>query len=393
MRPDTPPERQSWPLPALITLSAAVCLSVTTEMLPTGLLPAMSRDLQVTPARLGLLVTAYALMVALFAAPLGLATARLPRRGLISATLTGYGLSNAVMAISTNYPMALAARLVGGVTHGIFWAMLAGYAARMVSPSRVGRAVAITSAGGTVAMLVGVPAGTALGVAIGWRLAFAVLAGLSLVLVLVGRRLLPDLSGSSASAPIRMSQVIRMPGLPAIIGTTATTMLGFFAFFTYVAPFLQHAGLSEAAVGPALLAYGLVGAIGLTLAGLFVDRRPHAAMVVALAALTAALTVLALPGNSIAVAVVATASTGFALGALPIFLQAATLRAAPGAADAASALNASAFNVGIGGGALLGAVTIDGWGAAALPAVAAVLALFGLLTVAVGRRTPAPVTS
>ena len=97
-------DRPQWPLPLLLTLSAGVCLSVTTELLPTGVLPAMSRELGVTEGTLGLLVTAYALMVALFAAPLAMATARFPRRTLLVATLLGYSASNLVMVVSTVYP-------------------------------------------------------------------------------------------------------------------------------------------------------------------------------------------------------------------------------------------------------------------------------------------------
>jgi predicted MFS family arabinose efflux permease len=102
----------------LITLSVGVCLSVTTELLPTGLLPGMSRDLDVSEGTLGLLVTAYAVMVAVLAAPLAIATARFARRTLMLAILVGYTVSNLAMVVSSVYAIALGARLVGGVMHG-----------------------------------------------------------------------------------------------------------------------------------------------------------------------------------------------------------------------------------------------------------------------------------
>ncbi len=364
-------------------------VSVTTELLPTGLLPGMSRDLHVSAGRLGLLVTAYALMVALLAAPIGLATARYGRRGMLALALAGYAVCNAITAVSDAYPLTLLGRVSGGLSHGLFWGMLAGYAGRMVSPDRVGRAVTIASAGGTAAVLLGVPAGTALGVVVGWRAVFGGFAVIAAVLTVVGARMLPAVPGTAPGARVRMKDVVRIPGLLAVVSATAVIMLGHFSFITYIAPFLSRAGVTEAGLGPALLGYGAAGALGLLIAGVVVDQRLRPAMVVSAALLAGtfiALTAANVIGISTAVAVVGASASGFALGGLPVFLQAATLRVAPGAAEAASALNASAFNIGIGGGALLGGLTVDHWGTAALPAVAGTLTLLGLAVVVVGRR-------
>jgi predicted MFS family arabinose efflux permease len=373
-------------------LSAAVFVSVTTELLPTGLLPGMSRDLHVSAGQLGLLVTAYALMVAVLAAPIGLATARYGRRGMLALSLAGYAICNAITAISDTYALTVLGRVIGGLSHGLFWGMLAGYAGRIVSPDRVGRAVTIAAAGGTAAVLVGVPAGTALGVLVGWRAVFGGFAVIALMLTLIGARLLPAVPGTPPGAGVRMKDVVRIPGLLAVISVTAVIMLGHFSFITYIAPFLTRAGVSEVGLGPALLGYGAAGGLGLLVAGVVVDRRLRPAMLVSAALLAGTFIALATAnviGVSTAVAVVGAAASGFALGGLPVFLQAATLRVAPGAAEAASALNASAFNIGIGGGALLGGLTVDHWGAAALPAVAGTLTALGLAVVIASRRVGA----
>jgi predicted MFS family arabinose efflux permease len=373
-------------------LSAAVFVSVTTELLPTGLLPGMSRDLHVSAGQLGLLVTAYALMVAVLAAPIGLATARYGRRGMLALALAGYAICNAITAISDTYALTVLGRVIGGLSHGLFWGMLASYAGRMVSPDRVGRAVTIAAAGGTAAVLLGVPAGTALGVLVGWRAVFGGFAVTAVMLTLVGARLLPAVPGTPPGAGVRMKDVVRIPGLLAVISVTAVIMLGHFSFITYIAPFLTRAGVSEVGLGPALLGYGAAGGLGLLVAGVVVDRRLRPAMLVSAALLAGTFIALATAnviGVSTAVAVVGAAASGFALGGLPVFLQAATLRVAPGAAEAASALNASAFNIGIGGGALLGGLTVDHWGAAALPAVAGTLTALGLGVVIASRRVGA----
>jgi predicted MFS family arabinose efflux permease len=263
----------------------------------------------------------------------------------------------------------------------------------MVTPDRVGRAVTIASAGGTAAVLLGVPAGTAIGVSFGWRPAFGGFAVVCLALALIGARLLPAIPGASRGTAMRMREVIRLPGLRAVVLATGVIMLGHFSFITYVAPYLTNAGVAETGLGPALLGYGAAGAVGLLIAGLVVDQRLRSAMKAstALLAITfAALATAGLIGLTTPLAIAGAAVTGFALGSLPVFLQAATLRAAPGAAEAASALNASAFNIGIGGGALLGGLTVDRWGPAYLPFVAGVLVGVGLLVVAFGRRVGAP---
>jgi MFS transporter, DHA1 family, inner membrane transport protein len=393
--PPAPPVTRAapWPLGSLLLLTAAVFVSVTTELLPTGLLPAMSRDLGVSAGRVGLLVTAYALMVAVLAAPIGMAAARHGRRTVLTVALMGYAVCNAITAVSDTYPLTVAGRVIGGLSHGLFWGMLAGYAGRMVSPDRVGRAVTIASAGGTAAVLLGVPAGTAIGVSVGWRPVFGGFAVVALALALIGARLLPAIPGAARGSAMRMRDVIRLPGLRAVVAATGLIMLGHFSFITYVAPYLTSAGVAESRLGPALLGYGAAGAVGLLVAGLVVDQRLRPAMkanAVLLAVTFAALAIAGAIGLTTPLAIAGAAVTGFALGGLPVFLQAATLRAAPGAAEAASALNASAFNIGIGGGALLGGLTVDQWGPGYLPIAAGGLVGVGLLVISFSRRVGAP---
>ncbi|NUR71763.1 MAG: MFS transporter [Hamadaea sp.] len=383
--------RAPWPLASLLLLAGGTFLSVTTEMLPMGLLSSISHDLRVSESSVGLLVTGYALMVALFAAPLGRLTARLPRRALFVGTLMAYAGSNVAMAASVSYPIATVARLAGGLTHGVFWAMVAGYVARLVPPERLGRAVTVVFTGGTVAVLVGVPLGTGLGVAVGWRASFLLLAAATAVIALVASRLLPAMPGESSADETSLFRVLRTPSVAVVAVTTALTMLGYFAFYTYISPFLQASGVAETSLGPALFGYGVAGAVGLFLAGLLVDRRPRLAMLTGGSLLTAALAYLSIAPDGAVFAVAGLMVAGLALNGLAVLVQAAILRAAPPqAGDTASALNASAFNLGIGGGALLGGQVLAAAGTGALPMVAATLTAAGLIGVLYGRRDGFP---
>jgi predicted MFS family arabinose efflux permease len=355
----------------------------------------MSRELGVSEGTVGLLVTAYALMVAFFAAPLAMATAAVRRRRLLCLTMLGYSVSNAVMALSPSYAMALVARVAGGAMHGLFWGMLGGYVARMVAPERVGRALTMTSAGGVISTLLVVPAGTALSAVLGWRGSFALLTALGLVATGVAWRILPDLSGRAAADGHRRLAVLRSPGLVGLVTTTAAVILGHFSFYTYIAPFLLRAGVPEDRIGLALLLYGATGAVGLLSAGLVIDRHLRVAMIVAMVVLASSYALLGLVTTITGLAVAVASVTGLVLGALPIFMQAAVIRIAPRAAETASALNASAFNTGIAGGALLGGLVVDHVGISALPWLAAVLCLAGTAAMVRDRRVGliAPATS
>ena len=176
--PGTPTSRPTsaepgLPFSGLLALSAAAFTAVLTELLPAGLLPRMAPDLGVSEARVGFLVTGYAVASFLAAIPLTAALRGLPRRPVLIGALLGFAAANAVTALSSSYGLTFAARLVAGAMGGTLWAMLVGYAARMVPAERRGRAIAIVLAGITLALSLGLPAGTALADALGWRAAFA----------------------------------------------------------------------------------------------------------------------------------------------------------------------------------------------------------------------------
>ncbi|GAA4377692.1 MFS transporter [Agromyces bauzanensis] len=387
------------PWPGLVVLAAGVFLSITIEMLPTGLLPGMSEGLGVAEPFVGLLVSAFAFAVVVTSTPLTALTSRMPRHGLLVAVLAVLGLTTLASALVPEYWMLVAIRVVGGIAHGLFWALVAAYAARLVPDQQIGRAVSVTLGGGTLALVAGVPATTMLGHVIGWRPVFAIVGALTLVGGLLVWRFLPPVLGEhgETASRFRRGDVALGPVL-LVSAVTAVTMLGQYAVFTYVAPLITEVvGLDVGAVGPLLFVYGVAGAAGLALAGSRLAARPMRALVIAMGLVSASLVVLGLAPGAWP-SIVAFAVWGVAFGAIPPLLQTRLLRVAPaGHRDAASALYTTAFNIGIGGGALLGAVLFDRLGVAALPfAYAAVLALLmiGLAREAFGAtRQPGSTTA
>ncbi|MGR0319132.1 MFS transporter [Agromyces sp. ZXT2-3] len=397
------------PWRALVALAAAVFLSITIEMLPTGLLPEMSADLGVGAPLVGLLVSVFAFTVVVTSTPLTALLRRMPRRTLITVVLVVLGLSTAASALAPDYGQLVAIRIVGGVAHGLFWALVGAYPARLVAERNLGRAVSVVLGGGTLALIAGVPLATALGQAVGWRWAFGVVAVLTLAGAAVVRAVLPadaasarpgthDVAAGStptssrgAIAPGAASAAIdadgpvasrSMRGVVAVSIVTAVVMIGQYAALTYVAPLLTDVvGASPAAVAPLLFASGLAGAVGLLVAGSPIARDSVRALVGAMLLLAIALVVIAAePG--LWPAIIAYTVWGFAFGAIPPLLQTRLLQAAPpDRRDAASALYTTAFNVGIGGGALIGAVLFDAVGIGAVPVAYAVLLIVAMLVV------------
>jgi len=366
-------------------LAAGVFLSITIEMLPTGLLPEMSEDLGVAGPFIGLLMSVFAFAVVITSTPLTALTSRMPRHGVLVGVLVVLGLTTLASAFAPEYWMLVAVRVAGGVAHGLFWAIVAAYASRLVPDGQIGRAVSVTLGGGTLALVAGVPATTVLGQLVGWRPVFAIVAGLTLVGALVVWRFLPPVAveAGATAARFRRGDVALGP-VALVCGVTAVTMLGQYAVFTYVAPLIVDVvGLGPGAVGPMLLLYGITGAIGLVVAGSPLARRPVAAMLVAMATAAIALVVLGLAPGAVP-SLVAFAVWGLAFGAIPPLLYTRLLQATdPRQRDAAGALYTTAFNVGIGGGALVGAVLFERIGVQGLPFLyAAMLAV--VATVLVG---------
>ena len=391
------PVSPKFPWTGLIALAAATFLSVTSEMIPTGLLPDMSASLGVSEAQIGLLVTVFAFTVVVTSAPLTALTRRWPRHGLLIGILVVLGISNALTAIAPDYAFVVGSRVLGGVAHGMFWSIVGAYAGHLVPKEQIGRAVSITLGGGTLAFVFGVPLGTFAGHLFGWRLSFGLLAALMAVGALVVAKLLPtverDADARGERSHGRAAARPRDRTIPAVVMVcliAAVTMVGHYAFYTFVVPFLtgpMH--IPAGGVGGLLFVYGIAGAVGLVLAGSLLGPRPQLGLVLALLVTGAAVAALAVLAGRPIPALIAFLLWGLAFGALPPLLQTRMLHTSSAAfRDTASALYTTSFNIGIGGGALVGSLVFAAGGLMLLPwCYVALLVVSLALVVVVGRMT------
>jgi predicted MFS family arabinose efflux permease len=368
----------------LLTLSAATFVAITTEMLPVGLLPQMSRATGASEATLGLLVTVYALTVVVLALPMTVGTRRLPRKGLLISTVLAYTAGNLLVAVAPGLVLLFTGRVVAGAAHALFFALVSAYAGRLVPSHLVGRAIAVTFAGTSLGYVFGVPLATSVGDAVGWRVAFAALAAGAGLLALVMTTLLPRTDRAPASGG--PSRAHWRSGLVAVGAVNIVLFLGQYVFYTYVSPYLIDRGLAESSVGSVLLLFGAAGLIGLWLAGLVIDRRPRAGLLAAIAIMAVSVAVLALPLDVLAVTLVAGSTWSLGFGAIPSFLITAAVRTASVSPDVAGAVVNATSNLGIATGAAAGGLVLVHAGLDLLPVMAVVLLLAGLAVVAVSRQ-------
>ena len=379
MLPDT------FPWWGLLALATAAFTDVVTDLLPAGLLPQMSSALHVPEARVGLLVSAFAIASALAAIPVTALLRGLPRRPVLISVLAGFALLNAVTAVSGWYPLTFAARLLAGVMGGTLWSMLAGYAARMVPARQRGRAIAVVLAGITVALCCGIPAGTALAGALGWRASFGLLAGLALLLTAWIRWQVPAFAGEPAGRRAPLRRVARQPGIRAVLAVTVLLLTGHQAMYTYVAPF------APGRTSLVLLVFGGATVAGIWITGVVADRYLRPVLLAALGLIAVAMLVLGLAARAPAALLAAAALWGAAFGGAPTLLQTALVDASgPASADVATALQTTVYNVGIAAGSLAGGLVLGGTGAAALPWVTLAFTVAALGTVAAARRHAFP---
>jgi DHA1 family inner membrane transport protein len=399
------PTARPFPYLALFVVALAVFLSVTIEMLPTGLLSLMGDELGVPNSFIGLTVSVFAFTVVLSSAPLAHLTRRVNRHTLVVVVLLVLALATALTAIAPSYPVLIAARILGGLAHGLFWAVVGAYSAYLVPKEQIGRAVSITLGGGSLAFVLGVPLGTALGQAVGWRWGFGILALLTLIGTVFVFKLLPRVEAGATAPTNTITTVSSATGSIAVLTEatkvprpqqsvlavvfvcliTAIVMIGQYSFYTYVEPFLTGPmGLDAVAVSPALFAYGIAGVVSLFIVAAWLGSRPRLGLMLALASLFAVALVLVFLPHVLPVSLAAFVLWGLALGMIPPLLQTRVLHAAPARMrDTASAYYTTAFNSGIGGGALLGAVALEQWGIGTLPAIVAVLLVGAMLLVVV----------
>nr|WP_269781544.1 MFS transporter [Nocardia bovistercoris] len=365
-----------------MVVAVGVFTVTATEMMPIGLLPDIAADLGVSEGAAGLGVTLFGVLAGFLAPPATMLSGRVDRRTLLLVISTVFTVGNAACGLSPNYLMYMVSRFGTGVIHGLMWSIVASIAIRLVHERDSVRATSVVFSGISLALVLGVPFGSVLGAVFGWRWAFLALAVLSAACLPLVRLLLPRLPATGQLSPAQFRPLLRSKTLLTACTLTAIIVIGNYAAYTYIAPFLNtERGVDLTLIGPFLLAYGIAGVVGNFLSGAVITRTGsvRGVLVVFTVVLALALTCL-LVTNWIPLVAVVLIVWGVAYSGLPVALQTLVLATGPDGGEAATSLYVLVFNCSIAAGALFGALGIDTGGASTPILLGAV---FSTLAVAV----------
>jgi len=370
---------------ALWALTISAFAIGTTEFVIMGLLPEVAVNLGVTLSAAGLLVTGYALGVFVGAPLITATTGKLPRKTLLVSLMVIFVIGNLGCALAPDYATLMIARVVASFAHGAFFGVGSVVATSLVAKDKQASAIALMFTGLTVANVLGVPFGTWLGQAYGWRATFWAVSVIGLVALLATAWLVPK---SDSKQEADFGQELRVLARPQVMLGLLMTVLGFggvFTAFTYIAPILTDiSGFPAAAVSPILLLFGVGLVIGNLLGGKFADKYLMPTLMISLALLAAVLLLFSWTSHYRIAAVITVGLLGMAAFATVPPLQMRVLEKATGAPNLSSSANIAAFNLGNALGAWLGGVTIDhGPGLHAVSWVAALVTVSGLAVAAV----------
>lgn len=367
-----------------------------TEFVIAGLLPEVAADFRVNEAAAGWLISGYALSVAVGAILLTAAVTRLPRKQVLVGLMVLFIAGNLVSAIAPTYSVMLTGRIIAALCHGAFFGIGSVVAAGLVAPAKKAGAIAVMFTGLTLANVLGVPFGTFIGQAFGWRATFWAITAIG-VIALVGIVTLVPRPTAETAHVSNLRGELRAFRSGQVWLSIAVTVLGFggmFGAFTYIAFTLTKvSGFATGAVPWLLVLFGVGLFAGNILGGRFASRRLDLTLIVLLIGLTVVLAVFALSAASPVATIIALVLMGaFGFGTVP-GLQTRVMLYAPEAPTLASSANIAAFNVGNALGAWIGGITISMglgftsplWAGAAITA-AAVIAM----VVAATRRSASP---
>jgi len=376
---------------ALWALTLSAFAIGTTEFVIVGLIPTIATNLHVSLPSAGLLVSLYALGVAVGAPVLTALTGRVPRKLLLVGLMLLFTAGNLTAWMAPGYGALMAARVLTGLAHGVFFSIGSTIATSLVPKEKAASAIALMFSGLTVALVTGVPLGTFIGQHFGWQTTFLAVSLLGVIAVAGILALVPrTLATSPPSGLLAQAAVLRKPRLLLVYAMTTLGYGGTFVAFTYLAPILERvAGFGSGAVGLVMLVYGVSVAFGNIWGGKLADRKgPLRALQIVFALLALVLFVLGFTAhNKVAVLATVLAWGAVAFGNVPglqVYVVRRAERDAPQAVDVASGLNIAAFNVGIALGAWGGGLIVDRFGLMATPPIGAaiVLGALGLTTLA-----------
>ncbi|MCY1164330.1 Sugar efflux transporter [compost metagenome] len=364
----------------VITLAFAAFIFNTTEFIPVALLSDIGHSFNMPATDVGIMITIYAWVVALISLPMMLMTKNIERRFLLIALFVVFIACHMLSYFAWNFNMLIASRIGIAFSHALFWSITASLAVRIAPKDKEFQALGLLATGTALAMVLGIPFGRMIGEAYGWRNTFALIAIGAALVCLTLAKMLPKLPSINSGSFKSIGILFKRPSLMLVFALTIIMISAQFTAYSYIEPFtLNIAHFSSAQTTTLLLIYGAAGFLGSYLFGKFGARYPKVAIPFSSLCLAISMLLLLPLAQDLISLNMLSLFWGMGIIGLSLALQAKALNLASDATDVAMAIYSGLYNVGIGGGALLGGWVTARYGLSHIGFVGGLVAVFGMI--------------
>lgn len=385
-RNDTSPGKNYFPWLIMILMSSVTFVGILSELMPSGILPQMMSDLNISEVQGGNLVGYYAIASAIFAIPLISVTMQFNRKMLLLILLGGFAVSNVIAGLLEDYSAIVILRIIGGICAGVMWPMIAAYGMRLVDEKQHGKAIAVIMAGNTLGISVGMPLVTYIGNEYGWRTEFIALGVFIFVIALIGFFVLPSTPGEKLTKSTSPFALFKIPAVLLVLLLTLLGVMAHYGVYVYITSLVNEVQLAGGIEG-ALILFGIGSLISVLLAIKYTDKHLRLLTVAMFGLLIVSMLLFLLFGGTTGIAHLAFFLWGLSFGPLVTLLQAAVSKQIESAKDVATSIQSSMFNLSIMIAASVAGLLLGIYSPMSLTYFAIALAIPGMVISILAKRT------